>query len=339
MRAASTRLYRQRAGTCVAIITLVLAAACDRAVQSPPADSGVGVVPSAANDSLRPPVGTGWEADAGPFLVLPTVDGGQDAGSLLRPDATDQNVGDTVGLALTSNSNRLELFSRGGLLGEATLAVERVGGLDSGCTAWPIARLGGMARSELAPGSGVVTPGAPVATNSSHWTAAFVKGRITQLPLDSIEGLSPKDSAKMAVNIARLASGLRDDTVATFRGLPFVVLRAFRGKAATRSFIVATLVRRVNQEDSPMEERLVMVIDGDDANASGWTVGWHERASGREDELVVSEPLLAFGLRTSTQPHLLFGRDDGESLSSAMLIRDATSWRVLWESALAGCDR
>ncbi|MEO7359764.1 MAG: hypothetical protein ABI120_05505 [Gemmatimonadaceae bacterium] len=339
MSVEKSRLNRQRAGTCVAVVTLVLAAACDRTVQRPGGDSGVGVVPSAANDSLRPPVGTGWEADAGPFLVLPTVDGGQDAGSLLRPDATDQNVGDTVGLALTPTSNRLQLFSRGGLLGEATLSVERASGLDSGCTAWPIARLGGMARPQLAPGSGVVTPGASSTANTSHWTAAFVKGRITQLPLDSIEGLSPKDSAKMAVNIARLASGLSDDSVATFRGLPFVVLRAFRGKLGARSFIVTTLVRRVNQEDSPMEERLVMVIDGDEVTPSGWTVGWHERASGREDELVVSEPLLAFQVPASSRPHLLFGRDDGESLSAAMLVRDGAAWRVLWESALAGCDR
>lgn len=338
MRSGNARFQWRQTATCITIVTLVLAAACDRTAQNPNSDTSAGATQSVANDSLRPPVGTGWTAEAGPFLVLPTVDGGQDAGSLLRPDATDQNVGDTVGLALTPTSNRVELFSRGGLIGEATLSVEKASGLDSGCTAWPIARLGGMARSALAPGSGVVTPGAANAA-TSHWTAAFLKGKVTQVPLDSIEGLASKDSAKMAVNIARLASALSDDTVATFRGLPFVVLRAFRGKLGARSFIVTTLVRRVNQEDSPKEERLVMVIDGDDADPAGWTVGWHERASGREDELVVSEPLMAFQLGTGARAHLLFGRDDGESLSAAMLVRGDTTWRVLWESALAGCDR
>ena len=321
----------------IAVVAVALFAACDRAQTVATGDSGVISSPGAANDSLRPPVGTGWDVAAGPFLVLPTVDGGQEAGSLVRPDATDQTVGDTSGLG-AATLNRLELFSRGALIGEATLSIEQAAGLDSGCTAWPIARLGGMARSGLAQGSGVVTPGANF-SGSHGWTAAFMKGRVTHVPLDSIEGLSPRDSALLAVNISRLASGLADDTVATFRGLPFVVLRAYRGKLANQSFVVTTLVRRVNQEDAPREERLVMVIDGDLATPTAWTIGWHERASGKEDELVVSEPLLAFQITGGTLVHLLFGRDDGEALSAAMLVRAGAAWRILWESALAGCDR
>lgn len=341
MRDRATVFNWRRYGTCIAAVTLLVVSACDRTAPPPSSDSVGGIAPAAANDSLRPAVGTGWEAEAGPFLVLPTVDGGQDAGSLLRPEATELTVGDTVGLTASTASNRLELFSRGGLVGEASLSVEKASGLDSGCTAWPVARLGGMARSALAAGSGVVTPGAVSAASNGghHWTAAFVKGRITPVPLDSIEGLSSADSAKLAVNIARLASALADDTVATFRGLPFVVLRAYRGRVGAHSFVVTTLVRRVNQEDSPKEERLVMVIDGDQAAPESWTVGWHERAAGREDELVVSEPLLAFQLSGAPRAHLLFGRDDGESLSAAMLVRYGAVWRVLWESALAGCDR
>jgi hypothetical protein len=268
-------------------------------------------------------VGTGWESGTGPFLVLPTVDGGRDAGSLIRPDANDSTVGDTVGLRSLGGDGRLELFSRSGLIGEAQLSVEKAPTPDSGCTAWPVARLG-------APESG----GFPRA-----WTAAFLKGRITLVPLDSIEGLAPKDSASLAANISRLASGLADDTVETFRGLPFVVLRAYRGQSAGQSFVVATLVRRVNQEDAPREERLVLVIDGEEANPLAWTVGWHERAAGREDELVVSEPLVAFQLTGKSQAHLLFGRDDGEALSAAMLVRAGNVWKVLWESALAGCEQ
>lgn len=321
----------------IAVATVAVFAACDRTPNVATGDSGVTSSARAANDSLRPAVGTGWDAAAGPFLVLPTVDGGQEAGSLIRPDATDLTVGDTAGLGEVS-SNRLELFSRGALVGEATLTLERATGLDSGCTAWPIARLGGMGRSGLAQGSGVVTPGAGSST-SHGWTAAFAKGKISLVPMDSIEGLAPRDSASMAVNISRLASTLSDDTIATFRGLPFVVLRAYRGQLANQSFIVTTLVRRVNQEDAPREERLVMVIDGDRATPAAWTVGWHERASGKEDELVVSEPLLSFQMTGGKRLHLLFGRDDGDALSAAVLVRDGTAWKVLWESALAGCDR
>jgi hypothetical protein len=140
---------------------------------------------------------------------------------------------------------------------------------------------------------------------------------------------------------------LRDDTSSTFRGLPFVVLRAYRTRGLDTAFIVATLARRVNQEADPREERLVLVVDvvGDDARK--WTVAWHERASGREEELVVAEPLLAFRtMVTATaspaaatnEVRLLFGRDDGVALGAAVLARGTSGWHVLWESAVAGCN-
>ena len=174
------------------------------------------------------------------------------------------------------------------------------------------------------------------------WTAAFAAGHVVPVALDSIEGLPPRDSSRMAIDLTRLASALKDDTVATFRGLPFVVLRAWRSKGLTTDFIVATLARRVNQEDSPREERLVVVVDQTGTDAKQWSVAWHERASGHEEELVVAEPLLAFQVKrnagASQEVHLLFGRDDGVALGAAILSRSSVGWRVLWESAVAGCD-
>jgi hypothetical protein len=174
----------------------------------------------------------------------------------------------------------------------------------------------------------------------SPWTAAFAAGRVEAIPLDSIEGLASRDSAQLAANITRLASSLPDDTSATFRGLPFVVLRAWRGRGAdsTGGFLVATLARRVNQEDNPKEERLVLVVDTPGRDAKAWRVGWHERAAGSEEELVVAEPLLAFRATGATDARLLFGRDDGVALSAAVLTRHDGVWRVLWESAIAGCN-
>lgn len=302
-------------------VWLAVLGACDKTPRPGAVDTTQPVVPTIASDTVRPAVGTGWEANAGPFIVLPTVDGGRDAGSLIRPEANDSTVSDTTGLRAYAAKGRIELFSRGALLGEARLSVERATNIDSGCTAWPVARLTGA--------DGSLPRG---------WTAAFAKGKLTLVPLDSIEGLNTKDSAALAANIARLASSLPDDTVATFRGLPFVVLRAYRGEGGGNAFVVTTLVRRVNQEDAPREERLVMVIDGDRSAPATWKIGWHERAAGREDELVVSEPLMAFQLAGQTRTHLLFGRDDGEALSAAMLVRQGGLWRVMWESALAGCE-
>ena len=295
---------------------------CDRA-PAPGVTDSVGAVPLDSLGSEPSPavVASGWNVDAGSFVVLPTVDGGMTAGSLLRPEATELTVNDTVGLGAVLGDRQLELFARGGRVGTARITVERAPRIEQGCTAWPVARL-------------------TVAGESSNvqWTSAFAARRVTPIVLDSIEGLSARDSARLVVELTRLASGLKDDTVATFRGLPFVVLHAWRTRGLDTEFVVATLARRVNQEDAPKEERLVVVVDQTGTDARTWTVAWHERASGNEDELIVAEPLLAFRAGRSPDVHLLFGRDDGVALGAAVLTRGATGWRVQWESAVAGCD-
>ena len=295
--------------------------ACDRKVETG-RDSSTGESARAAGitDSTAERKGSGWTIEAGPFLVLPTVDGGMTAGSLVRANATDETVGDTAGVGSMLGNGQFELFARGGRVGGARVNIEATAALDSGCTAWPVARLsidGGSA---------------------PPWTVAFATGKVTAIVLDSIEGMSPRDSARLAIDLTRLASALKDDTVATFRGLPFVVLRAWRARGLDTGFVVATLARRVNQEDAPREERLVMVVDQIGGDSKNWVVAWHERASGSEEELVVAEPLLSFRSGKSKDVHLLFGRDDGVALSAAVLTRSATGWHVLWESAIAGCD-
>lgn len=304
------------------VIAMFAAVACDNRASSSNPDSVSTMGGVGGTDSVTTTVSSsGWDVSAGPFIVLPTVDGGLMAGSLLRPEATELTVGDTVGVGATSGDGRLELFSRSGKVGMARLTVEGAPLVDNGCTAWPVARLAVDAGVTVAP-----------------WTAALAVGRVTAIPLDSIEGLATRDSARLATNLTRLASGLRDDTSSTFRGLPFVVLRAWRARGLDTSFVVATLARRVNQEADPKEERLVIVVDavGDDAKL--WTVAWHERASGHEEELVVAEPLLAFRNVGAPDVHLLFGRDDGVALGAAVLSRGKRGWRVLWESAVAGCN-
>ena len=300
----------------------VACASCDRRPAAVATDSTHSAVSAAPVESTTTPiVGSGWNADAGPYLVLPTVDGGLNAGSFLRPESTELTVGDTVGVGAAIGNGQIELFSRGGKITIAQMTLESAPKVEQGCTAWPVARLAVERGKSTAP-----------------WTAAFAAGRVASIALDSIEGLVPRDSARLAIDLTRLASGLRDDTIATFRGLPFVVLHAWRSKGLPTEFVVATLARRVNQEDSPKEERLVIVVDQTGADPRQWTVAWHERASGHEDELVVAEPLLAFRLRRGNDVHLLFGRDDGVALGAAILTRGPNGWRVLWESAVAGCD-
>lgn len=301
---------------------VLLVQGCDRPAPAVPGDSArAGVNGAPPVSATEPTEGSGWDEAAGAYLVLPTVDGGMMAGSLLRPEAIDATVGDTTGVATMIGDGRLDLFARTGLVHTARLSVESAAAVEAGCTAWPVARLAVDAGVTMAP-----------------WTAAFAAGRVTAMPLDSIEGLPARDSAALAANLTRLASRLPDDTSATFRGLPFVVLRAWRSRDGADAFVVAVLARRVNQEDNPVEERVVLVVDTPSREVTSWRVGWHERASGNEEELVVAEPLLAFRVSGANDVRLLFGRDDGVALGAAVLARRDGAWRVLWESAIAGCS-
>lgn len=306
---------------CLVTVSALWFAACDRSSSARGGDSAAGATGTARPDGMASSVSaSGWDLAAGPFVVLPTVDGGMVAGSLLLPDVADSAVGDTTGVGALLGDGRLDLFSRGGRVNVVRLSVEIAPPVDAGCTAWPVARLAADAGATIQP-----------------WTAAFSAGRVTAIPLDSIEGMAPRDSAALAANLTRLASRLPDDSSATFRGLPLVVLRAWRARENDSAFVVAVLARRVNQEDDPKEERLVMVVDAPGPDVTSWRVGWHERAAGHEDELVVAEPLLAFRAIGASEVRLLFGRDDGVALGAAVLSRRGGTWTVLWESAIAGC--
>lgn len=280
------------------------------------------------NDSAEiPAVGTGWKPEAGAWMLLPALESDLLIGTLLRPAATDETVGDTIGLASDLRDGEVELFARSGSLGRARLRVRArtvLAGDSASCRLWPtvdLERASDVADVPLAP-----------------WTAAFAAGRVRAIPLDSIEGLRGRDSTRVVAALARLASAIREDSVTTFRGLPFVVLHAWQSREIAPGVLVATLARRVNQEDAPREERLVMIVEQPQLDPESWTIAWHERAAGSEEELVVAEPLLAFRLTSSDTVQLLFGRDYGSAMSAAILTRENTRWRVLWESALAGCD-
>lgn len=307
-------------GRLVLLATLVVS--CDRSNSGPPTDSAATVVaPTPAATDSAELIASGWNVDAGPVVILPAPDESWVVGALIRPEASELTLADTAGLGTSLGSAMVELFARSGKVGLARISVSAAPKVDSGCTAWPVARF-------AFDGSATVAP----------WTSAFIAGRVSAIPLDSIEGLSSRDSTRLATDLTRLASGLPNDTTATFRGLPYVVLRAWRTRGIDTGFVVATMARRINQEDSPQEERVVMVVDQRGPDARKWVVAWHERAAGREEELVVAEPLLAFRTANSSDVHLLFGRDDGVAWGAAVLTRGASGWQVQWESAVAGCD-
>lgn len=314
----------------LALVGALSSVACDRSASRPPAqaaDSGsVPLRPSRPPSARSEP--SSWERATGLTLVVPTVDGGMTTGALLRVDAVESTVPDTAGVGAEIGDGSVELFTRGGSAGLARVVVEPGVRDSTGCTQWPLAR--------MLPNGSEMLP---------SWSVALAPDKVDAVALDSIEGMASRDSAQLAARVAKLASGLPDDTSATFRGLPFVVLRAWRSRGdsallgPSAPFVVALLVRRVNQEDNPVEERLLLVADLPGGDLRGAVVGWSERAAGREEELVVAEPVLAYRLRGGDGGlRLLFARDDGVAMSAAVLARaPGGGWQVLWESAIAGC--
>jgi hypothetical protein len=266
----------------------------------------------------------------------------------------------------------MELFSRAGKVGDGVITWDDTapgatpGATDgatlvavadpTACAAWPSGRWASSSVSPdpAPPGTAPRLPADPLSAKSRlpRWLVALPNGRARAIPLDSIEALGSRDSSTLAATFARLASALPADSSSPFRGLPFTVQRAYRALGATVSatesagaalppaqgFVVGVLVRRIPQEDRPLEERLLVVIATPGADPRRWSIVWHERTSGREEEVIATEPLAALRVGSeSPYTALILGRDDGSGASLAVLERRGDLWRVRWESPVTGC--
>lgn len=302
-----------------------------------------------------------YDPALGELLVLPLIVAGTKSASvaLLSPaQSPDLPAGDTIGLRSRLGSGRVELFARSGKLGRRTVTWDNRAPANTACAAWPIGEWVSGAADDLGQLSGAPVPAGtapgvsadPLAVGAPfpRWLVALPEGRARAMPLDSIESLGRRDSASLVATLARLASALPVDSSSPFRGLPFTVQRAYRsvgvrdstGTAplAVEGFVVSVLVRRIPQEDRPLEERLLVVVATPVADAKRWSIAWHERTSGREEDVIATEPLAAL-LVGSEAPYtaLVLGRDDGSGASLAVLERRGSRWRVRWESPVTGC--
>jgi hypothetical protein len=232
-------------------------------------------------------------------------------------------IGDTAGIGGRIGDGVVTLYGREGVRGERVLAQIEVPAVAS-CPSWPTGRL-----SPRLQDSAASTP--------RPWLVALPSGRVDAVALDSIETLAARDSAMLAAALTRLASGLSEDSTSPFRGLPFRVTRAFRSQGLADAFVLGEMVRRVPQEDRPLEERVFVVVSAPSAEPAGWRIAWHERVSGSEEEVIATEPLAA--VQVGSPPHVVvfLGRDDGTGTALALLERVNGRWRVRWESPVTGC--
>jgi hypothetical protein len=172
------------------------------------------------------------------------------------------------------------------------------------------------------------------------WSVGFVSENVAAVPLDSVEGLSARDSMALAAEASRLASAVTASTAPTFQGLRFTAhdIRRFEAAPGVQA-LVAQLSRRVNQEADPQEEQTLLVAERDSGVTSGpYQLAYAERAFGKEDEVRTSEVVAAVRVGPSGPRSLVVAREGNEGLAYAILERSgARQWQVRWTSALAKC--
>lgn len=167
------------------------------------------------------------------------------------------------------------------------------------------------------------------------WSVGLLRRSAALLPMDSIEALPPPDSARIAVDLARLASALRTHRDSRFTGLPFTVLAAHRFSTDSVQFLVGHLARRLNQEASPLEERTLLIGERS-ARLPGasYQVTYSQRSEGTEDTAEHFEALAAARGRRAI--FLLVARDQLSRTLYEVLERAAGGrWRMRWSRSLA----
>jgi hypothetical protein len=314
------------------VVGLVVAiTGCDRSRSPRDSSTSAAAVPATAGtapEATRSSRLAGWnDTIAGPNLFV--VGTNTSEAVVILPGYTDSTLADAPAAdSALGQHPRVDLFSRRGLAGGATLASGAAGNFTGTCTAWPTATVS-------------TAEGPP-----PDWSVAFASGHATALPMDSMMGLASVDSARRAAAIARAASALPDDTAAAFRGLPFAVRDAHQFMLPSGDTVLAAeVVRRLNQEASPQEEHLLIVLERDTVSGPGgaprsYVVAYAERTSGLEDDVESSEMLAAVDLGHPPRQHpaIVIGRDYGDGSSYTLLERVAPRrWRARWNSAYVGC--
>jgi hypothetical protein len=188
-----------------------------------------------------------------------------------------------------------------------------------GCEHWPLARL-------------------QTGTESRSWTIGLRAGRVRGIAYNTIDRMTGNDSVNVVVDLARLASQAPNDTSVALRGLPYVVRTAYRATLGdSLALVVGEVVRRVNIEANPREERTTIIGERAASDTGPYTLVYSERLHGDEEGVPTTELIglvqlndgnyVAFGARDYSDggTYLMFAREKGDR------------WRMRWQSAYAGC--
>jgi hypothetical protein len=295
----------RRIAASASVIAAFAALACRREKPPAAADSAP-TRPVTASDSSLPRAASTWDPGAGALLLVAT-DSPTKALVVLPTES------DTTPIATIPHPASVTLFGRGGSVQTADLPSVR----DSlGCL--------------IAPLTAAPPPHA--------WSIGFIGGVVTPLAVDSAASIDHADSATFVASLNRLASTLPNDPAGRFTGLPFVVQSLWRFSVADGPIVVVgSLVRQINQEATPLQER-TLVVGERRGSDTAFTMGYAERSYGREETIESRELLAAFLIGDSKTPAIVLSRDFGDDNAYSLVERGADGrWRNRWTSRRRHC--
>lgn len=166
-----------------------------------------------------------------------------------------------------------------------------------------------------------------------EWSVALAGASMTSLTTDSIEGMTPADSARFVTSISRLASSVTPPG-SRFTALPFVVLSGRTFDRHGRTIAMAHLRRRLPQEATPLEEHVFLVAERVADSSEPFSVVFSARSEGTEETADHYEALAVLSGRESL--FLVLARDQEARSTYEVLERTNTAaWRTRWARTLS----
>jgi hypothetical protein len=287
------------------LLAILVSIACERAKAPVPADTIAAKVP-VPTDSVATRR-QNWNPNAGPVLLIAAETPAR--AFVLLPDSANASSQ----LANLPQPASITLFSRSGTVQTGELAA--------------VADTGPCVIGTLS----AAPPPRP-------WIVGFIGGVVSPLAMDSTESISHADSAALVVGATRLASAMPNDSAGRFSGLAFVVKGLWRFTLpGGPQVVIATLVRQINQEATPLQERTFLVAERA-ASDSALVTAYTERSYGDEETVEAREILAAVLLGSAKSAAIVVSRDYGNSTAYALIERGTDGkWRARWTSARRHC--
>lgn len=288
-----------------AILVMAVAGGCERTARPPAIDTTHAASPPDTT-SRAPAPQSAWDRRRFGTVLLIAGDDPTTALAVFPDSGADTSL---AGESAT-------LVSRGGDSEDARVQgrAESHGEACSGYPAWRVSTSGGIA----------------------PWAFGLVGAHLRPIKLDSLAGLTRADSAQLTAQATRLASmlptGGGEDR---FEGLPFAVRALWRFPVPKGEAMVSGLMRQVNQEAQPLEERTMLVAERDSGTTS-WHTTYYERSRGA-DETVEARDVVAAAYVGGTEPMLIVARDYSDAAAYSLIERTTNGWRLVWTSPRVRC--